>query len=104
MSKFVLFGSTNRIALHFIRHASASNLKILCLYPYETQDSDRHSLLISSLGGIPIRYNFRNTNPGVEGLHSHDGLKSILRETKGVVWAARPDARETTFSRPEERF
>lgn len=104
MSKFVLFGSTNRTALHFIRHASASNLKILCLYPYETQDSDRHSLLISSLGGIPIRYNFRNTYPEVEGLHSHDGLKSILRGTKGVVWAAGPDGRETTLSRHEERF
>ena len=105
MAKFVLFGSTNKTALHFIRHASASKLKILCLYPYDTQNSDRHSLLISSLGGIPIRYNFRNTNPELEGYSGHDGLKSILDGAKGVVWAADPGLQQTTLSsRIEDRF
>lgn len=105
MAKFVLFGSTNRTALHFIRHASASNLKILCLYPYNTQNSDRHSLLISSLGGIPIRYNFRSTNPELEGHHGEEGLKSILDGAKGVIWAADPDLQQTTLSsRIEDRF
>ena len=105
MAKFVLFGSTNRTALHFIRHASASNLKILCLYPYGHQNSDRHSLLISSLGGIPIRYNFRSTNPELEGHHGQEGLKSILKGAKWVIWAADPDLQQTTLSsRIEERF
>src|SRR5947207_1481107 len=105
MAKFVLFGSTNRTALHFIRHASASNLKVLCLYPYDTQNSDRHSLLISSLGGIPIPYNFRVTTPELEAHSGHEALKSILEGAKGVVWAADPDLRQTTLSsRSEERL
>jgi NAD(P)H-binding len=101
MAKFVLFGSTNRTALHFIRHASASNFKVLCLYPYDNQNYDRHSLLISSLGGIPIRYNFFTNEVGH---HDLEGLKSILEGARGVVWAAEPHSRETRLGDYDKRF
>lgn len=106
MTKFVLFGSTNETALHFIRHAAAANLKTLCLYPYEARKSyiDRHSLLISSLGGVPIRYNFRTAKSITHGYQGSRALQSLLKGVNAVVWAADPDLRQTTLSRPEERL
>jgi NAD(P)H-binding len=106
MAKYVLFGPTNETALHFIRHASSANLKIICLYPYDARKSyiDRNSPLIYSLGGIPQKYNFRSTKSGTDKSQGKKALQNILRDVKGVVWAADPDLRETTLSRPDERF
>src|SRR5579859_3012981 len=106
MAKYVLFGSTNETGLHFIRHATASNFKVLCLYPYESRRLyvDRNRPLLSSLGGIPIPYNFRTVRSFVEGASGPVGLKTILEGADGVVWAADPDLRETTLSRDEDRY
>ena len=56
-------------------------------------------MLISSHGGIPIRYNFRRTSSETPGYHGHEALKTLLEGVTGVVWAAEPDCRETTLSR-----
>src|ERR1700686_1499936 len=103
MSRYVLIGSTNETALHFIRHASKQNLKILCLYPYDTRKLyiDRHAPVLSSLGGYPMRYNFRSTSAKAltQGAHGPDVLEEILEGASGVIWAADPDMKETTSSR-----
>jgi hypothetical protein len=94
MSKYVLLGSTNETALHFIRQASIANLKVLCLYSYQShrRDIDRQAALLSSLGGFPVRYNFRSTiNPATHGFHGPAALKAILAEADGVIWADQPN-------------
>src|ERR1700737_1232032 len=108
MSKYILFGSTNETALHFIRHATSANLRIICLYPYHPGRLyvDRQAPLLSSLGGVPVPYNFRRSpvRTVTHGSHGSRALQEILDGAKGVVWAAHPNLQETTISMPGQQF
>jgi hypothetical protein len=108
MSKYILFGSTNETALHFIRHATSANLRIICLYPYHPGRLyvDRQAPLLSSLGGVPVPYNFRSSTVKTltHGSHGSQGLQEILDGAKGVVWAAHPNLQETTINTPSQYF
>jgi NAD(P)H-binding len=105
MSKYVLLGSTNETALHFIRQGSIANLKVLCLYSYLSHkfNIDRQAPLISSLGGFPVRYNFRSAiNPAVHGFHGPATLKTILAEADGVIWADQPTFKDQSWKETGE--
>src|SRR5438477_2123831 len=103
--RYLLFGSRNDIAQTFIRKARYFKYQVLCLHPYSNpgpNDIDYNSL-ISTLGGIPLRYSLRDENTGSHGYHQTKCLVSLLRGADGVVWAAHPSRRETSYIRNDNR-
>lgn len=104
MRRYILFGSRNEIAQSFIRLARSRNHRILCLHPYKTPGPNyiNYNFLLTSLGGIPLRYSFRDEFTGEHGYHQIKALVSMLKGVDGVVWAAHPLRGETTWSEKRE--
>jgi hypothetical protein len=106
MGRYVLFSSRNDIAHRFIQLARSLNHQILCLHPYSKHGPNgiNYNRVLTSIGGIPLRYSFRDEQIGVYGYHQIKSLVSILKQTDGVIWAAHPFMGETTWSlNPEDR-
>src|SRR5579859_4425366 len=104
MRRYILFGSRNDIAQSFIRLARSRNHRVLCLHPYKTPGPNyiNYNLLLTALGGIPLRYSFRDEFTGAHGYHQIKALVSMLKGVDGVVWAAHPLRGETTWSEKRE--
>ena len=99
MARFLLFSSRNDIAPAFIRLARSQQHRVLCLTPYHNKGPEalHYHKTITSLGGIPLQYSFRDGRHGYGG-HQIKSLVSLLKATDGVVWAAHPFMREATWS------
>jgi hypothetical protein len=103
--RYVLFGARNDIAQTFLRKARYFRYQVLCLHPHKTPGPNGidDNLLIRALGGTPLRYSFRDETTGSHSYHQTKCLASLLIGTDGVVWAAHPSRRETSYTQSYHR-
>jgi len=86
-SKYVLIGSKSPLSSYFIHRAFEANILVFCVSPLHTQYHPRQiqSSPITDLPeGSAIKWN-------VWADGSKEQLRSILKDAKGVIWAADPD-------------